>query len=227
LTPTLVNTTVNRSLMTELTEVPVSRFEPSPDPSRDDAAVPVPVTLPAPELSRVRHLVAAALVAAFMSATGWIAIPFGPVPITLQLFGVLLAALLLSWEWAAAALAIYLVMGTAGIPVFSMGTAGLGVVLGPTGGYVIGFVLAAPTGAWLRQKLERRGAAQVVADVVCVVAVIAVVYLLGWVQLAAVTNMGLAQAFVVGVVPFIVPDAIKAAGAIAIATAVRRSGVRL
>jgi biotin transport system substrate-specific component len=162
-----------------------------------------------------------------MSATGWIAIPLGPVPITLQVFGVVLAALLLSWEWAAAALAIYVVMGAAGIPVFSMGTAGLGVVLGPTGGYIIGFALAAPAGAWLRQMLERRGTAQVVADVVCAAAVVTVVYLLGWVQLALVTNMGLAKALVVGVAPFIVPDAIKAAVAIAIASAVRRSGVRL
>ncbi len=56
---------------------------------------------------------------------------------------------------------------------------------------------------------------------------IAVVYLVGWVQLAAVTNMGLLKAFVVGVLPFIVPDAIKAVVAIAIASAVRLSGVRL
>jgi biotin transport system substrate-specific component len=142
-------------------------------------------------------------------------------------FGVVLAALLLSWEWAAAALAIYVVMGAAGIPVFSMGTAGLGVVLGPTGGYIIGFVLAAPAGAWLRQSLERRGTAQVVADVFCAGAVVTVIYLIGWVHLAVVTNMGLAKALVVGVAPFIVPDAIKAAVAIAIASAVRRAGMQL
>ena len=71
-----------------------------------------------------------------MAATGWIAIPVGPVPVTLQIFGVVLAALLLSWEWAAVALGIYLVLGRGWMPVFSLGTAGLGVVLGPTGGYV-------------------------------------------------------------------------------------------
>jgi biotin transport system substrate-specific component len=170
--------------------------------------------------------VAAALVAAFMAATGWIAIPFGPVPITLQVFGVVLAALLLSWEWAAAALGIYLVMGAAGVPVFAMGTAGLGVLLGPTGGYILGFALAAPAGAWLRQRLERRGTKQLVADAAAAAAVVAVVYLFGWVQLAVVTNMGLLKAFVVGVVPFIVPDVVKAVVAIAIASAVRLSGVR-
>jgi biotin transport system substrate-specific component len=204
----------------------VSRFEPSPDPVVVEVGAVRPRATRASGVSRVRNLVAAALVAAFMAATGWIAIPFGPVPVTLQVFGVVLAALLLSWEWAAAALGIYLVMGAAGVPVFAMGTAGLGVLLGPTGGYVLGFALAAPAGAWIRQRLERRGAEQVMADAAAAVAVIAVIYVFGWVQLAAVTNMGLLKAFVVGVVPFLVPDAIKAAVAIAIASAVRLSGVR-
>jgi biotin transport system substrate-specific component len=205
----------------------VSRFEPSPDPATGPVLVARPRAKLAPRTSRVRHLVAASLVAAFMAATGWIAIPVGPVPVTLQVFGVVLAALLLSWEWAAAALAIYLVMGAAGVPVFSLGTGGLGVVLGPTGGYIIGFALAAPAGAWLRQTLERRGAEQLLADVCSAVTVVAVIYLTGWLQLAAVTNMGLLKAFVVGVVPFLVPDMVKATVAIAIASAVRASGVRL
>jgi biotin transport system substrate-specific component len=205
----------------------MSRFEPSPDPVLEPRAASRPLVPAFSGASRVRHLVAAALIAAFMAATGWIAIPFGPVPITLQIFGVLLAALLLSWEWAAAALAIYLFMGAAGVPVFAMGTAGLGVVLGPTGGYVIGFALAAPAGAWIRQQLERRATEQVIADTCAAVTVIAVVYLLGWAQLAAVTNIGLLKAFLVGVVPFVLPDAIKAVVAIAIASAVRLSGVRL
>jgi biotin transport system substrate-specific component len=118
-------------------------------------------------------------------------------------------------------------MGAAGVPVFAMGTAGLGVVLGPTGGYIIGFVLAAPAGAWVRQLLERRGAEQVIADACAAVTVISVVYLMGWAQLSAVTNMGLLKAFVVGVVPFIVPDVVKSVVAIGIASAVRLSGVRL
>lgn len=206
----------------------MSRFEPSPDPSVVPEIVPCPAVVePAPSVSRVRHLVAAALIAAFMAATGWIAIPIGPVPVTLQVFGVVLAALLLSWEWAAAALAIYLVMGAAGVPVFALGTAGLGVVLGPTGGYVIGFAVAAPAGAWLRQTIERRGTRQLVADACSAAAVVAVIYVVGWLQLAAVTNMGLLKAFAVGVVPFIVPDAVKAIVAIGIARAVRASGVRL
>jgi biotin transport system substrate-specific component len=171
--------------------------------------------------------VAASLVAAFMAATGWIAIPLGPVPITLQVFGVVLAALLLSWEWAAAALLIYLVMGAAGVPVFSLGTAGVGALLGPTGGYVFGFALAAPAGAWIRQTLERRGVEQIFADASAALVSVVGIYLLGWVQLAAVTNMGLLKAFVVGVLPFLLPDVVKAAAAIAIATAVRVSGVRL
>jgi biotin transport system substrate-specific component len=205
----------------------LSRFEPSPDSPAPPQVAPVARSSAPTSSSRLRHLVAAALIAAFMAATGWIAIPVGPVPVTLQIFGVVLAALLLSWEWAAVALGIYLVLGAAGVPVFALGTAGLGVVLGPTGGYVIGFALAAPAGAWIRQTLERRGTEQLFADACSAATVIAVVYLIGWLQLAAVTNMGLLKAFLVGVVPFVLPDAVKAAVAIAIASAVRVSGVRL
>jgi biotin transport system substrate-specific component len=205
----------------------VSAFEPAPEPPVVPASPARRPVAPSTRASRVRQLTAAALIAAFMAATGWIAIPVGPVPVTLQVFGVVLAALLLSWEWAAAALAIYLVLGAAGVPVFSAGGAGVGVVLGPTGGYIIGFVLGAPIGAWLRVRLERRGVRQVVADSLAAAAVVAVIYLCGWLQLAAVMHMSLLKAFAVGVVPFVVPDVVKAAVAVAIASAVRAAGVRL
>lgn len=172
-------------------------------------------------------MVSAALVTAFMGAAGWITLPLGAVPVTLQVFGVLLAALLLTWEWALAALGLYLVMGAAGVPVFAMGTAGMGVVLGPTGGYLSGFVVAATAGAAMRVALERGRAKQIVADAIAAVFVIAVIYVCGWLQLSAVTGMGPAKALAVGVVPFLVPDAIKAAVALTIASAVRKSGVRL
>lgn len=174
-------------------------------------------------LQRTRQLVAAALVTAVMVATGWISIPFGAVPVTLQVFGVVLAALLLTPGWAAASLGVYLLLGAAGVPVFASGHAGLGVVLGPTGGYLGGFVLGAFLGSLLRTRLARRGNPDVVADVAAAIAVIAAVYALGWAQLALVLHLSAVQAFVVGVAPFLAPDAIKAAVAIVIATAVRRA----
>jgi biotin transport system substrate-specific component len=177
--------------------------------------------------TRVRDLAAAALVAALMAAFAWISIPVGAVPITLQVFVVVLAALLLPAAWAFYAMLAYLVLGAIGVPVFAGGHAGLGVLLGPTGGYLIGFALAAPLGAFLRQTLERRGARQIVVDTSAAVLVVLVIYLTGWAQLTVVAHLTPLQAFVAGVVPFVGPDAVKAAVAIAVAAAVRKAGVRL
>lgn len=174
--------------------------------------------------SRTRQLTLAALITAMLSASAWIAIPAGAVPVTLQVFVVLLAALLLRPATATAALAAYLLLGAVGIPVFSGGQGGIGVLAGPTGGYLVGFMLAASFGSATRIALERRGA-QIAADVCAVILGIALIYLVGWAWLATVTGMSAGAALAAGVAPFVVADAIKGVVAFGIAKAVRRSGV--
>jgi len=173
--------------------------------------------------SRTRQLVAAALVTSVMVVTGWVSIPFGPVPVTLQVFGVVLAALLLTPGWAAASLGVYLLLGAVGIPVFAGGHAGLGVVLGPTGGYLTGFVAGAYLGSLVRTLLDRRGNPALVADIAGALVVVAAIYAVGWAQLALVLHLSVLGSLAVGVAPFLVPDLIKAAVAIVIAAAVRRA----
>lgn len=173
--------------------------------------------------SRTRELVTAALVAALMAASAYVTIPMQPVPVTLQVFFVALAALLLRPTWAAASMGIYLALGVAGVPVFSGGTGGVGILVGPTGGYLIGFAAGATVGAAVRVALENRAVKQVVADVVCVVAVIATVYACGVAQLASVANLTPAQAIVAGAVPFLGIDALKAVIAVGAAAAIRRA----
>jgi biotin transport system substrate-specific component len=159
-----------------------------------------------------------------MAASGWVSIPIpGAVPVTLQTFGVVLAALLLAPEWAAASMAIYVFLGAVGVPVFAGGQAGLGVVFGPTGGYITGFILAAYVGALVRTQLTRPGTKQLVADIAAAIVAIAAVYLVGWAQLALVLGLSPLKALGIGVTPFLVPDAVKAGVAIIIATAVRRA----
>jgi biotin transport system substrate-specific component len=175
----------------------------------------------APARSRIRNLVAASLIAAIMAALGPVAITAGTVPITLQIFPVVLAALLLPAEWAVAAMAVYVALGAIGVPVYAHGFAGVGVLVGPTGGYLIGFVLAAGAGALARAVVAK--ASRPAGDVVAGVVTVAVVYAVGWAWLAfGPTHMHVIAAFVIGVAPFLVPDAIKAAVAILVATAVRR-----
>jgi biotin transport system substrate-specific component len=75
--------------------------------------------------------------------------PWSPVPITGQTFGILLVAMALGRVRGASVVLAYLVEGAAGLPVFAGGTAGIAILLGPTGGYLVGFLLAAYVVGWL------------------------------------------------------------------------------
>ncbi len=90
----------------------------------------------------IRWMVLAAALAALTGVGAWILIPIGPVPITLQVLFVLLAGLLLPFKYAMLAMVLYILMGIIGLPIFAGGTSGIGVVIGPTGGYFVGFVVA-------------------------------------------------------------------------------------
>lgn len=72
-----------------------------------------------------------------------IPLPWSPVPITGQTFAVLLAGVLLGRRWGGASLALYAGLGAAGMPWFNGGSGGMGMIMGPTGGYIVGFILAA------------------------------------------------------------------------------------
>ncbi len=109
-------------------------------------------TMAPSDLARIA--VFAALVAA-MALTP--AIPVGPVSITLQTLGVALTGLCLGPWRGFAALALYVAVGTAGLPVFSGGAAGIGVLIGPTGGYLLSFPLAALVGGFVARWAMRRG----------------------------------------------------------------------
>jgi len=170
-----------------------------------------------------RELVLASLLAALLAASVLVTIPLGSVPLTLQVFVVVLAALLLEPIWAAAAVGVYLLMGAIGIPVFSGMQGGLGVVFGPTGGYLAGFLVGATIGSLVRTRVAARS--RLAGDITGAVACVVVIYAIGWVQLAFVTGMGWGPAFLAGVLPFMLIDAAKAAVAIGVARALRRAGV--
>jgi biotin transport system substrate-specific component len=168
-------------------------------------------------------MVTASLLAALISASAYVAFPFAPVPVTLQVFVVTLAALLSSPGWAGAAMGLYVALGAAGLPVFAGARGGIGVLFGPTGGYLFGFVLASVLGALARSALIRARVADLVADIATAGLVILVIYAVGTVQLALVAGLSASQAIIAGVVPFLVPDAAKAFVAVGVARVVRRS----
>jgi biotin transport system substrate-specific component len=132
-------------------------------------------------------------------------IPGTPVPITLQPLVVVLAGLLLGPVDAAAAMVVYIVAGLAGLPVFApMGAPGLARLLGPTGGYILAYPVAAAVAGRFGT-----GKASYTTRSLAAMAGILVLYLGGLTQLAVITgSLGLAT--IMGVVPFVAADAVKA-----------------
>jgi len=161
-----------------------------------------------------RHLTVAAVLAALTAAFAYVSIPLPglPAPISFQVFGVYFAGLLLGPRWGGLSMALYLLVGIAGAPVFSNGAAGLGVVLGPTGGYLIGFLLAAVLiGAIVHRGLDPNPLSQVSVPVQAgaLVAGLALIYAVGVPWLATTTVYGFAKAAVVGAGVFLPGDLIK------------------
>jgi biotin transport system substrate-specific component len=131
---------------------------------------------------------------------------FTPVPITLQTFAVLLVGAGLGAALGAASLALYLLVGVMGAPVYAGGEGGWEWIQGATGGYLIGFLVAAAvTGLLAEKRWDRRVSTAVTAMLTGNV----VVYLFGLPWLARVADYGWQQAFENGLYPFVVGDLLK------------------
>ncbi len=166
---------------------------------------------------QLKRMVYAALMAALTAAGAYIAIPVGPVPIVLQNLFIMLAGLLLGGRWGLISVAVYLLAGALGLPVFAGGTGGLGKFVGPTGGYLLGFAAA----AYLIGIISEMGRGRVAIDVMAMVAGTLVIYAFGVSWLKLVTGISFSKALTVGMLPFLIGDALKIAAAIPIARALR------
>jgi biotin transport system substrate-specific component len=158
--------------------------------------------------------------AAVTAVAAQIAIPLQPVPFTLQVLAVILCGLLLGVRVGALAQAIYVLVGAIGVPVFSNFTGGLGQVLGPTGGYLISYPVAAAVAGLAANTITTapRGRALLVGFLSgC--AGLAVIYVLGATWLAVVSRFTPAQAIAAGILPFVGFDLVKVALATLVAVA--------
>ncbi|MBW2028162.1 MAG: biotin transporter BioY [Deltaproteobacteria bacterium] len=156
--------------------------------------------------SPLRGMVYAALFGAATAVGAYIIIPFPIVPITLQTLFVALAASLLGGRLGALSQFIYLLLGIIGLPVFSGGKAGFGVLMGPTGGYLVGFIV----GAYVTGRLmEIREKTTIAWTAFSIAAGFVVIYILGVTQLSLVAKMALSKAISVGVIPFLIGDCLK------------------
>jgi biotin transport system substrate-specific component len=146
----------------------------------------------------------AALVA--LAAQVVIPLPFTPVPITGQTFAVVLVGGALGAVRGALSLSLYLVVGMVGVPVYSDGGSGWDVVSGATGGYLVGFLLAAAlTGLLAERRWDRRLSSSIAAMLTGNV----VIYLVGVPWLARTADLALEEALEQGLYPFVVGDLLK------------------
>jgi biotin transport system substrate-specific component len=156
--------------------------------------------------------VAAAVACLALAAEARVYLPFTPVPITLQTFFVLVAGAALGPRLGTMALSSYLVLGTLGLPIFT------GAWLGPTTGYLVGFVVAGWLIGALTRRVERASTLRIVA---AMGAGNAVLLLLGAAHLALLPGVGVGKAIAEGVLPFLPGDALKLAAAAAFCRAYR------
>lgn len=158
--------------------------------------------------SAVREILLALGGSLLIAALAQVVIPLGftPVPITGQTLGVLLVGAALGSRRGAASVALYLAQGLAGLPFFSGGTAGLAVLIGPVGGYLMGFLPAAFVAGWLAEKgLDRRFRSALAPFLVGEV----IIYACGLSWLALF--VGWSNVLSAGLLPFIPGDLIKLA----------------
>lgn len=198
--------------------------------------------------SRTRSIAFVGLTIAVMAVSAWVTIPLGPVPFTLQMFAMAFAVVVLTPREAIAAIAGYLALGAVGVPVFSGMRGGIGVLAGPTGGFIWGFLFGIAAAALLLHVVRSRttwgdkrawdadvaknsglpAAKRLAAFVrVSIVEIIAcalftgVSYLCGWAQFMTVTGATPEAAFLTCIAPFIMVDAVKILAAVACARVVR------
>jgi biotin transport system substrate-specific component len=155
----------------------------------------------------VVNIVSVVVGAGVVGALAQVSIPLWPVPITGQTLGVLVVASLLGLWRGVSAMVLYAAAGAAGLPWFSDASSGVSVILGPTGGYILGFIVAAALTGWLAQRKWDR---KILGGIVAFLAGSVSVFALGLPWLAAVLGLTLEQTLEFGLYPFIIGGVIKA-----------------
>jgi biotin transport system substrate-specific component len=175
----------------------------------------VPIRVGERTSPRLRNalLVAAGAVLIYLCARVSFTVPPNPVPYTLQTFGVLVVGGALGLRRGALATVLYVALGLVGLPFFAEGKGGLTVVLGATGGYLVGFVVAAAiVGRLAELGWDRRIGGAIGATALASVAI----YAIGVPWLAVTTGLTASEAIAFGLLPFVVADIVKLVAAAAL-----------
>ena len=159
--------------------------------------------------------VLAALMAALTAVGAYVALPVGPVPIILATVFVLLAGMLLGSRTGATSMGVYLALGLMGLPVFSLGRGGIAHFMGPTGGYLIGYVLA----AYVAGFIAERAGGTLFGDILAATLGTAAIFALGlpWLRFHPTLNLEWGGTLAFGMLPYLPGAVIKVALAVTLA----------
>lgn len=199
--------------------------------------------------ARTRSVAFVGLTIAIMAVSAWVTVPLGPIPFTLQMFAITFAVVVLTPGEAMAAIAGYLLLGAVGVPVFSGMRGGIGVLAGPTGGFLWGYLFGVAAAVLFLHvvrdhvgkqggdagtrltRVERAALApgrramlfvrNFGIDLASGVIFTAIAYVCGCAQYMIVGHVDLLTAFLTAVAPFMVVDACKIVAAVICADAVR------
>lgn len=157
--------------------------------------------------TKTKELTLTALMAAIICVLGPLSVPlpFSPVPISLTMIGIYLAVYAVGMWRGTIAVIIYLLLGLVGLPVFSGFSGGPAKLLGPTGGYLIGFVFTALISGFFVDRFWRKRLVSAVGMILG----IGVAYIFGTAWLAYVAGMTFGQALAAGVIPYVGFDLVK------------------
>ncbi len=175
---------------------------------------------------------------AFITVAAWITVPFGPIPFTLQTLAVMFVLFALTPKQALASIAGYILLGALGLPVFSSFKGGIAALIGPTGGFIVGFLVAGALALGIGYALQRTklfasdkqtsffgtsvASGKLAYNLVLGAVFLVVLYLFGWAWLMYAGNLSAEAAFVAAVAPFIPVDVIKMIVAVVLAQAVAK-----
>lgn len=175
----------------------------------------VPVRVGERTSPRLRNamLIVTGAVLIYLTARISFTVPGNPVPYTMQNFGILVVGGALGFRRGGMAALLYVLLGVVGLPFFAEGKGGMSIVLGATGGYLVGFIVA----AGLVGRLAELGWDRHIGGSIGATSLgTAVIYAIGVPWLAVTTGMSLGEAIAVGLVPFILVDIVKLLAAAAV-----------
>ncbi len=167
-----------------------------------------------------------ALFAAILCICSMVNFAIGPIPFSMAFFGVMLASIVLGTYKGAVSTFVFVALGAVGLPVFSGGNGGFHMLVGATGGYIWSYIIMAAIIGYISVRpIEGRIKAIIQSVIACIIGG-AVCYMFGTIQFIIVTSSSISHALEVCVLPFILPDIIKAIAASVLGNEVRRLLIR-